>query len=487
MGSYNKKNKRRKATIFALCVLCYASAFAQNNAAIQKLIKSKGFENATVGFCALDLSGKTIAAHNRYAALTPASTMKVVTTAAAIEILGENYTFKTVLSTDKENPQHIIVQGYGDPTLGSEHFGTEPTAFLNVWANKIKNTVNPQKPVELEIRDDYFGYSGVSAKWPYEDLGNYYAAGTYGISVFDNLYRLYFDTSDTSVAPRIIKTEPEVPGLKFFNLLETNSEGKDNGYVNGEIFSNRRTLNGDIPEGRKSFSIKGDIPDPGLYLGQMLSRALSQNGIQTAKIYTARDYATGQAKKHSDSLSKPFYTHISPPLKDIIRVVNVKSNNHYTEHLIRILGKSGNAGSGHSKPLADGIAKVKTLWASKGLNTGSLFMYDGCGLSPADKISAGLLCDILLYMKNKSRYSAVFQASLPQAGKDGTVKNFLKGTRLEGKVFVKSGSIADVQCYTGYYINGDRKYIFAIMANNYTCSRSEAVKVIETLLLSVLQ
>lgn len=88
-------------------------------------------------------------------------------------------------------------------------------------------------------------------------------------------------------------------------------------------------------------------------------------------------------------------------------------------------------------------------------------------------------------MQTKSRYRDAFFASLPKAGQEGTVRYVLKGTRLQGKVFVKSGSIANVQCFAGYYINGDKKYAFSIMVNNYNSPRKDVVRAIENLLLGV--
>jgi len=473
-----------------LLSICVLNSFSQTNTAIRRFTDTQGFENASLGVCIKDLSGNEIVSYNKNFALTPASTLKVVTTAASLEMLGDDYKFRTVLSVDRADPQHIIVRGYGDPTLGSEYLNDNVNSFLDMWANKIKAVVNTTKPVKLEIDDSYFGYSGVSRKWIQEDLGNYYAAGAYGISVFDNAHKLYFNTTDTESPPVIVKTEPEIKDLVFTNLLGTNTQGKDNGYINGETFSNERKLVGDIPAKRKSFSIKGVIPDPGLYLGQALAKRLMLENVPVSSVSTVRSYyytTNPQLRKLLGSDEEEIYMQYSAPLRDIIRVVNVRSNNHYTEHLIRAIGKSGDEGDLHFNPLDEGISKIKNLFMSKGLNANALFMYDGCGLAPSNKVTPAILCDILVYMQSKSKYADAFLPSLPEAGKEGTVRNLLKGTRLSGKVFVKSGSIADVQCFTGYYIDGGKKYAFSVMVNNYTCERRDVVKAIENLLLSVLQ
>ncbi len=471
-----------------LLSICFINSFSQNNNAIQKFVATSGFENASVGFCLKEISGKEITSYNKNTALTPASTLKIVTTAIGLELLGEDYKFETKLSIDKANPQHIIIRGNGDPTLGSQYLNDSPEAFLDIWVEKIRGAVNISKPLEIEIDDRYFGYTGVSRKWLQEDLGNYYAAGAYGISIFDNTYKLFFNTMDADNLPQILRTEPEMKEIVFLNTLTTNKSGKDNGYINGEPFSNNRKLVGDIPANRKSFSIKGDIPDPGLYLGQTLAKKLTQNNMLIGSVYTARsDYfrsSTPQFSRLIRSEEEIIYTQNSLPLKKIIRVINEKSNNHYTEHLIRAIGASNADIIPYVNPLDEGINKIKNLLASQGLDADALFMYDGCGLAPSNKISPQLLCDILIYMQDKSKYKESFFASLPKAGREGTVRNLLKGTRLEGKIFVKSGSIADVQCFAGYYVDGNKKYAFSVMVNNYTSLRKNVVKSIESLLLA---
>ncbi len=151
---------------------------------------------------------------------------------------------------------------------------------------------------------------------------------------------------------------------------------------------------------------------------------------------------------------------------------------------MRTIGRKANTDI-YSDPLIEGINRTTNFWASKGLNTDGIHIYDGCGLAPSNSINAEILCDILIYMQTKSKYRDAFFASLPKAGLEGTVRNVLKGTRLQGKVFVKSGSIANVQCFAGYYINGDKKYAFSIMVNNYNSPRKDVVRAIESLLLGI--
>ncbi|NDW08530.1 D-alanyl-D-alanine carboxypeptidase/D-alanyl-D-alanine-endopeptidase [Dysgonomonas sp. 520] len=472
-----------KAYLLIFIFSLSASLFSQNKKqAIDAFVKTKGLENASLGFCAMDNTGKILYQHDKQKSLTPASVLKLVTTSTALEVLGSDYRIKTELAVDSLSPSRLLITGYGDPTLGSEYMDEPAKAFIGKWYRAIEKNVKGQ-PVDITIDDSYFGYDGISRKWIREDMGNYFAAGSYGISIFDNTYRLFFDTQglDLSDRPVIVRTEPDMPDLVFTNNMTLNKTGQDNGYILGEPFSHDRLLMGDIPVNKKSFSIKGDIPYPGFYLGQTLATCLADSGIQVGAINTIRTIPF--EGNDSKSKYKVFYTHHSPTLKDIIRVVNVRSNNHYTEHLIRLVGKK--QGSDSKNVLAESINQAKKLWKEKGLNTDALFMYDGCGLAPSNAVSAEFICGILHYMNTKSKHKDAFFESLPRAGKEGTVRNLLKGTRLEGKVHLKSGSIANVQCYAGYVIVGKNKYPFAVMVNNFTGQRRNVVKAIEKLLLDV--
>lgn len=467
--------------------LYFVTTFCQVDPSVEKFIKTNGFENASIGVSIKDLSGNDIAFYNKSASLIPASVLKILTTATAIEVFGENHKFATDVSIDRNNRQHLIIHGYGDPTLGSEYFFDNQSKFLDTWAEYIKMNFKISEPIDIVIIDNFFGYNGTSSKWLKEDMGNYFAAGAYGISVFDNTYRLYLNSMRTDSCPVILKTVPNMENIVFSNNLTVNYENKDNGYINGETFSNYRRLVGDIPANRASFVIKGDFPDPAMVLGEALANTLSKNGFKINSIKTGRQdfyqqmYSSFKTYTYDEI---PFYRQLSPSLKEIIRIVNEKSNNHYSEHLIRAIGRKANTNI-YSDPLVEGISKTINYWGSKGLNTDGIYIYDGCGLAPSNSISPEMLCDILVYMYTKSKYKDAFLASLPKAGLEGTVRNFLKGTRLQGKVFVKSGSIANVQCFSGYYVNNDKKYAFSVMVNNYNSPRKDVVKAIEGLLLDL--
>lgn len=244
-------------------------------------------------------------------------------------------------------------------------------------------------------------------------------------------------------------------------------------------------VRGNIPAGRTEFSIKGDIPDPGLMLGETLAIYLKQAGIQIGKVETARgDYLAGHCTpgaKQPYRTGQVLCTHVSPPLKDIVREVNVESNNHYAEHLIRTIGRK-NKNDLYADALEAGTTYVSDYWKKRGFYATSLQMYDGSGLAPQNAVSPSFLTQLLVYMYNTSENASSFIGSLPKAGQEGTLKNFMGNTRYRGKIVAKSGSIGGVQCYAGYLVDGNKKYAFTVMVNKFNGTRPQVRGAIEEFL-----
>ncbi len=481
------KNLARYMVLFLL--LCLLPYVAYPQTSLQRLVDNPALKHASVGVSVVELeSGKSIANHDAEKSLTPASVLKLITTATALETLGENYRYKTKIAMDADDPSRILVLGGGDPTLGSGAFPDNPRIFFINGTEALIESLSTDREYTILVVDNLFGYDGISPEWTWIDIGNYYAAGAYGISIFDNSYKLVFNTMDRKERPKILRTEPEIKGLTFHNFLTLNETGQDNGYIYGVPFGYEKELRGNIPAGRSEFSIKGDIPDPGRLVGETLGEYLKQAGYQVGTIETPRqDYLSrssmnGQTPPYRVG-SVPF-TLVSRPLKEIIREVNVESNNHYAEHLIRTIGRHANSDI-QTNALAEGIDYTVNYWKDKGIDPTPLTMHDGSGLAPQNAVSARFLTDMLVYMHNQGNAPTTFFNSLPKAGEEGTLKYFLRDTRLSGKVAAKSGSIGGVQCFAGYLIDGEKKYAFAVMVNKFNGTRSEVRKAIEQFLLGL--
>lgn len=474
----------KKRIAFISSLFLFFPVWIYSQTPLQRFVSDPALKHASVGVCVTDLkTGRRILSHDADKSLTPASITKVITTATALELLGGDYRYATHVALDEKHPTRILVMGSGDPTLGSSVFGDGTDTFFIDVANTLKRVLPLEPEYSIYVVDNLFGYDGVSPQWTWIDMGNYYASGSYGISLFDNTYKLFFNTNHRNLPPEILRTEPEMKKIRFDNFLTLNNSGRDNGYIYGAPFSYDRTIRGDIPAGKNLFSIKGDIPDPGLLLGETLADYLLRSGFKIGEIETARtDYIAKCPAPYK--LGEILYTYVSRPLSEIVREINVSSNNHYAEHLIRIVGRVQDSDI-YSDPLRAGIGFVEKFWKDKDVSVSSLTLFDGSGLAPQNAFSAAFLTEILTYMYTQSGNASLFFDSLPKAGKEGTLQNFMKNRKYEGKISAKSGSIGGVQCYAGYLVDGNKKYAFTVMVNKFNGTRPQVRSAIERFLSSL--
>jgi len=457
------------------------------NLAIKALKNDNSFKTAGIGFYVQDInSGEVISSFNSDLSLAPASTQKLITTATALEILGSNYKFKTRLEytgkIDKNTgilDGNIIIKGGGDPTLGSKYFSeTKTQKFLDNWAIAIYKA--GIKYINGNIIGDarLYGYQTVPPKWTWEDMGNYFGAGPNGLTVYDNLYTIYFNTSSVkSGKTKIVKIEPEIPGLQVDNHVISDAIHSDQSYIFGVPYTYERYINGRLPLNKTNYKVKGSLPDPALYTALSLKKKLKENGIYSGKATTFRLNPDITA---SDTLiHKLLYKTYSPELKEIIKLTNFKSINLFAEHLY----KQSQLKLANFNPETGDKKFIKHFWQKKGLNTAGMFLFDGSGLSRYNGISAKQLVFILKYMKTKSKNSEIYYTSIPFVGKEGTVKYMCKGTSAVNNMRAKSGSLKNVIAYAGYVkTKSGRELAFSIIINNFNCSSSLARKKIENIL-----
>ncbi len=464
--------------IFLYAILLALVSSVSGQTGLKQFLASPNLKNANISISIKDLNtGKVLTEYRPDNLTTPASTTKLLTTATALELLGPDFCFETKLQYDGNITAGVLngnlyITGGGDPTLGSSFLGD--SLFLTTWVDMIKKA-GIQKINGAVIADaSIFDGQGISPQWMWEDLGNYYAAGAYGIAIYDNSYKVVFRTGKPGTTPEVLRTEPQMKDLRFKLDLKAANINSDNAYFHGAPFSNERFVTGKIPANRNEFVVKGDIPDPPTFAAELLTDALKKEGISILLPPTATLFSTKRGRT-------TFYTQKSPPLKEIIKTTNFRSNNLYAEHLFRYVSLQTDSVASASTS----IQIMKKYWQGRLPETSEFILYDGCGLAPSNAISANFLVDLLTYEANKSPYKKEFVASLPTAGESGTIKNFLKGSRLQGKVQAKSGSIQSTQCYAGYIFQENKTYVFAVMVNNFSGKRAVVVDAIEKFLLSI--
>lgn len=443
---------------------------------VDDFINNPLLENANISLLVKDLAtNKTICQYRSNNSMIPASTMKLVTTATALELLGPNFCFQTKLEIDGTlNSKGVLngnlyIRGGGDPTLGSEHLGDKD--FLTKWVEEVKKAGIKKITGQIVADGTLYDDQGVNPKWTWEDIGNYYAAGAYGISYMDNTYQLVLRSGVEGTTPEILRIVPEIPAMTFENYLKSTTIAFDSAYFYGAPHSYLRSIHGEIPANRLEFIIKGDIPNPGLLLAEHFHEKLIENGVLIHQLPS--DIVTKNTER------RVILVHESPKLSEIIKETNVRSNNGYAEQIFRYLALNRNAIATSN----GAVQVVRSFWKSKGLPVDQLFNYDGCGLSPLDAVSSQFLVDLLIYMQTISPNKEAFFNSLPVSGKSGTLTAFLQKTALQGKVHAKSGTISGVKSYAGFIENNDKNYVFAVLVNHANGTSKAVTRKIEEFLL----
>ncbi len=471
--------------IFSTFTLVANKPLEKNNVA--DFIDSPSIENASVSICISESStGKIILASDPQLCVSPASTLKLITTATALQLSGGDYTFKTTIWTEGTIfngtlSGDLIITGGGDPTLGSPLFykNENKNKFISEWAHSIKLSGIDSISGNIVVDPYIFTDQDIPQTWIWEDVGNYYGAAAQGIALYDNTFEIIFNTSDSiGGKTEVVRTIPEIPGLVIKNEVISSSDKRDNAYVFGSPYDSYRVIKGTLPVGRKGFSVKASIPDPALLLASELKKVLTDSLVKVN--------GHTEVKKQIDIIKvdegKKILEWSSPTLSEIIEKLNQESINLYAEHLLKYIGLT-TKGKGTT---TDGVTAIKEYWTARGINTETLFMADGSGLSRSNAITSKFLVDVLNYMKQNSQWYDVYLKSIPLIGQQGTQKYYFQESILKGKGHLKTGSLTRVKSFAGYMTTqSGREISIAIIVNNFTGSSYNLNKVIEKFFESV--
>lgn len=386
-------------------------------------------DHASMAVYAIDCkSGKVVVDLQGEKSLMPSSCMKVVTTGAALHLLGPESHFQTDLEIDgtvKEGVLrgNVIIRGGGDPCLGAGAWEKQ----IEMWAQAVQE--QGIKEIRGEIIGDESKWEKIKAvpSWEWEDLGNYYGAGASALSFHENMSIVTFRPGKEEGTPAIVlRVMPAASKLIMKNEVVTGPVGSgDRATIYGSEHSMTQVVRGTIPAGVEEFSIKGAIPDPAKLCSELLMQALHKKGVKVLGTPT------------TPQMKKVIHTTLSPKISEIVYATNQRSHNLYAEHLLKSMGQGTTEA---------GTKAVLEFWEKQGIEIAGLNMADGSGLSRKNFITPKQLALMLVKMKH-SPYFAEFYASLPEE-KPG--------------VRAKTGSMSSCRGLAGY--KGD--IAFAIFINH---------------------
>ena len=449
--------------ILILFLFSGITAIAQNRIqnlekAFNNLLNDEQAKHAIVSLCVLDANtGKTLYAKNEQIGLATASTLKTITAATAFSILGKDFQFQTTLAytgtitTDGILKGNLIIIGSGDPTLGSWRSQNKENAVLTQWVTAIKSAGIKKIEGTIIGDDRIFGTQTTPEGWVWQDIGNYYGAGTSGLAWRENQFDIHLKPgSSTADEVKVIKTVPATPYVQIINELKTGSPGSgDRSYAFLPPYSNLAYLRGSWGIGIAKTGISVALPDPAFDCAYRLQDTLKRLGISTGQQATTVRLMTLN-NQVIPSVTQKISTVSSPSLSEMTYWFLKKSINLYGESLLKAIAiKSGKAGT-----TSKGAETEINFWADKGIDKTALNIIDGSGLSPGDRITTSAMADILFQIQKENWFPDYYKA-LPEY-------NGMK---------IKSGTINDVSAFAGYHTDAaGNKYIIVININNYSGS-----------------
>ena len=447
---------RKSLLIIFSFIIVISSAKAQTvqskiNNAFDNFSKDEQLKYASISFSVIDaVNGELIFGDNQNVGVAPASTLKIITSATALALLGEDFTFKTDVSYSGEIlgsvlNGNLIIKGGGDPTLGSSRWDrTNKSQILNkiLFALQQKGIKTINGNVITDVSD--WDTQSLPIGWIWQDIGNYYGAGTSLLCWGENLFELGFTSGKTIGSEvKINNLNSVYPFLNLTNELKTGENGSgDHVFAYSAPYTSEIYLRGTYGKDLNK-EIGVSLPDPPLAMAYDVAKFLAKNGYQTKPSAAAK--TNEQPKK-----IKPLLTLTSPPLKEIVYWLNKKSINLFAEQLVRTIGWK----FGKNASITEGVIAIQKFWKEKGVDIASLNIVDGSGLSPQDRVTSLTMANIL-YQAKKENWFDVYFNSLP----------------IYNNVHMKSGTIADVLAYAGY-VNLDSKtpLCFSLIINNYNGS-----------------
>nr|WP_314562398.1 D-alanyl-D-alanine carboxypeptidase/D-alanyl-D-alanine-endopeptidase [uncultured Pseudomonas sp.] len=440
---------------------CASVSQTSTPAIIDHLLADPALNGATVSLTVRDArTGSTLFQHNPLIRVIPASNLKLLTTAAAMDVLGPNYRFSTqLLSNGMQQGErltgNLYLKGLGDPTT---QFADYQALAAHLAAQGVR-----QVQGDLVFDDTWFDAQRLGVDWAQDDESTYYGAQISALTVSPDTD---FDAGTLLVTAKASQSLGQPvsvvvsPPTDYVQLSNRAVSGPANSYgIARQHGTNLLQLTGALAPGTQSRQWVS-VWEPTQLVANLFEQALAQQGI---KVLGARVMG-GATPADANVLAE----HQSAPLQQLITPLLKLSNNNMSEALLKAMGrKAYNAGTAQA-----GVAAVADFMRRQGLDPITLIQVDGSGLSRRNLVSSLTLTDLLLATARQPWFEAWYNA-LPIAGNPdrmtgGGLRYRLHGTAAQGNLHAKTGSMAGVSSLSGYITDAEgRRLVFSMISNNY--------------------
>ncbi len=438
----------------------------------------------TVGVEARSLAtADTLVEANDHRLLTPASTMKTLTLAVTADQLGWDFTFGTTVTTTGTVANGVldgdlVIVGSGDPSF-DDWDGAASNVFA-AWAAQLKARGITTIGGRIVGNDRVFTDDGLGAGWMWDDLPSGYSAAASGLQFNEGTAQVFITPGAGVGDTPVLALSPSHARVPLVNSLTTGAVGSANS-VSMEPLPRtpgaRFTGSVAVDSARQTRLIT--VGNPTLYFVNAVRTGLQNNGIEV--LGSAADIDDLVDPPVLDGVA-PVVEHRSAALPVLADTLMKLSQNLYAETFLRTLGQLKGAGG----TATGGIDVVRRVLESWGVPASELVMADGSGLSRYDLVTADAMTTVLAHVYADRRLRDPYIASLPVAGRAGTLAARMKGTAAEGNVQAKTGSFTNARSVAGFLRSADGEpLVFSIIANNYGVAPVEVDRVTDAVIVAL--
>ena len=418
------------------------------------------------------------AAYNDSELLVPASTLKLIVTAAALDTFPVNtypttelevYGTLTRAKGGRTLRGALRVNGGGDPNI-SDRFFPDAVTPLRAWADSLKALGIDTVRGQITVSDTFFTGPHKPVAWPARHFNTWYGAEISALSFNDNCFEIFVEPGQSKGAPARVRVEPNVGYVNVINNTSTGAGGANRVSLSQRAGETTVILTGSIGVNAGARKWLLPVRNPTAYFRSGFLRALQEGGIVFVEEAATRQPPMPRLRS---------FKLTTAPMASMVDEINQRSQNLHAEMLLRHLGKRVR-GNGS---VEGGIAAEKDFLATLGLDPAAFDLHDGCGLSDRNHVRPHEMTLLLAHMA-RHRYAEDYIASLASPGLDGATGKRLRNYADAGLVRYKTGSLSGVAGLAGYAFAADGDTLAMVfLLNGYSAPAAAASAMLDSLMI----
>jgi len=435
----------------------------------ERIINRTNLGGGAVGVYIADLdSGQELASYQGSTVMVPASNMKILTSGAALFVLGNDFTFRTeLIIDDSTTPPTLIIKGDGDPALGDPaiFIGEKPGVTLDTLFDQIGDALSGAGITEIGkiiIDDRVLDRNYTHPCWPKAQLNRWYCAQVGGLNFHTNVINVYTTPSNSGGAP-IVKLQPDAFWVDLQIKARSNLTKRNSAWVARPKLSNEFTLFGNV--GSKA-EIPVSINSPPMFAGELLASELEKRGITIGDENKSPRSFVSLISSSDRYVTSRTVAVITTPLSDVLERTNKDSYNLYAEALIKRIGNEITSDPGSWE---NGATVIRMLLSEK-IGPGaaeSTIIEDGSGMCRENRVSPKTFVKWIRVL-GRSDHWEMFRDSLATPGSGTLRKRFLDDDELESSLYAKSGYLTGMYALSGVLVHprSRQRVAFSILLND---------------------